>query len=288
MSAQPLALPDAPVRATGSNFYYAFLSLPKARREGIIAVYGFCHAVDDAVDAAPDPVAAAQALDAWRDELDRVYRGTPRVPVGVRLAPVVARYALPRHVFEEVIAGVASDLAPGRRFANWDELAAYCDLVAGAVGRLSVRVFGAADDDADRYAAALGAALQLTNILRDLGPDAAAGRFYLPQDDLARHGLREADVTSPARGPTAAARAALLAFEARRARDLYARARRAGRGRERLFVAAEIMAAIYGRLLEEVERRGFPDTVVRLPRWRKGLIALRRLAACRLAPWSLR
>jgi phytoene synthase len=141
-----------------------------------------------------------------------------------------------------------------------------------------VRIFGADDDGADRYARALGGALQLTNILRDLGPDAAAGRFYLPLEDLERFGVTEDGVVAD--GP---ARLDLLGFEAERARRLYADARALVRGRERTMVAAEIMASIYQRLLDQVVRRGFParGDVVRVPRPVRGWLALRRYIGCR-------
>lgn len=267
-------------RASNSNFFYAFLTLPRARREAIYALYSFCHAVDEAVDAAPDGAAADARLAAWRVELDAMYRGQPRHPVAQQLAVAAARFDLPRAYLEQVIEGVAMDLVP-QRFATWDQLARYCDLVASAVGRLAVRIFGAQGPRAEEYASALGTALQLTNILRDLGPDAAAGRFYLPQEDLARFGVDEAGILGD--DPR---RAALLHFEAERARTYYAEARLLSRGSERLLFAAEIMGAIYRRLLETVERRGFPtaEDVVRLPRSLKGWIAGTTWLRCRIAP----
>ncbi len=266
-------------RASGTNFFYAFLTLPRPRREAIFAVYAFCHAVDDAVDDAPSADAARERLDGWRAELDAVFRGAPGTAVGQQLGTAVARFALPRAYFDQVLDGVALDMTP-RRFESWADLAHYCDLVAGAVGRICVRIFGAGDLQADRYAGTLGTALQLTNILRDLGPDARLGRFYLPQEDLRRFGLTEDEVLGhgPLRGP-------LLAFEAARAREHYEGARELGRGLERTLFAAEIMGAIYRRLLDKVEDRGFPTRgdVVRLARATKGAIALGTLARCRLA-----
>lgn len=266
-------------RASGTNFFYAFLTLPRPRREGICAVYAFCRAADDAVDDAPSAAAAEAAVAAWRAELDRLFAGAPEHPVSRALAPAVERYALPKALFEQVLDGVAMDMAP-RRFASWDELALYCGRVAGAVGRLSVRVFGVADERADAYADTLGEALQLTNILRDIGPDAALGRCYLPRDEMDRFGVDEAALLVPGE-----ARAALLRFEAARARERYARAAELVRGRERTLCAAEVMGAIYRRLLDAVERRGFPvqGPVVRLPRPVKLYVAARVFARCRRA-----
>ncbi|MDH3687786.1 MAG: squalene/phytoene synthase family protein, partial [Myxococcales bacterium] len=185
-------------RSSGSNFFYAFFTLGRRRRDAIYAVYAFCHAVDEAVDEAPDPAAAATAVSTWRDELTAALAGRSAGPVATRVAEVAHEFGLPQKFLHQVVDGVAMDVEP-RRFESWPELAVYCDLVAGAVGRLCVRIFGRDDSEADRYASCLGNALQLTNILRDIGPDAAAGRFYLPQADLARFGIGEREVLA-ARG----------------------------------------------------------------------------------------
>jgi len=256
-------------RSSRSNFYYAFLILPRAQRRAILAVYGFCRAADDAVDDAPDLASAERAVEFWRAEIARGLAGEAQHPIAVRAGEAAREFELPRELFEDVLRGVEMDIRP-RRFARWEDLAGYCDLVAGAVGRLSVRIFGWVDPSADRYAGDLGAALQLTNILRDLGPDARAGRFYLPLEDLERYGVSERDVAdgSPAALP-------LLQFEAERARALFASARRIGRERPREVCAAEAMAAIYRNLLERVVRAGFPvaGPPVRVPRPVKALLA---------------
>ncbi len=265
-------------RRSGSSFYYAFLTLPRPRREAIIAVYAFCHAVDDAVDEAPDPGAARQGIAYWRNELARAYAGEARDPVTRQIGEAAAAFSLPRALFEQVIDGVSHDLEP-RRFATWDELARYCDLVAGAVGRLCVRIFGRDDAEADRYAGDLGLAFQLTNILRDLGPDAALGRFYLPLDELERFGVTERQVLDedPRRDP-------LLDALTGRARELFARAAAIGQRDRRRLCAAEVMAAIYRRQLEAVVAAGFPARrpPARLTRPQKVRIALAAWIRCRL------
>ncbi len=268
-------------RASRSNFLYAFAVLPRPRREAILAVYAFCHQVDDAVDEAPDIPTARQRLAAWREDLDRAFRGDPAGPVATEAALAAARFGIPRELFDQVVDGVAMDLVP-RRYRTMDDLLGYCDLVAGAVGRISVRIFGRGDAEADRYAGDLGAALQLTNILRDIGPDARKERFYLPLETLERFGVSEEQVTGgdPARLP-------LLHAVADRAREFYARAAPVGRRRIREFYAAEIMGRIYRELLERVVRAGFPVTgpVPRVGRGRKGFLALRVLATRALDPF---
>ena len=265
-------------RAARSNFYYAFLTLPRDQRDGIVAVYAFCRAADNAVDDAPDPASAERELAFWRAELERAFAGRATHPVAVRAGEAARQFGLERQLFEEVLDGVGWDVTP-RRFARFDELARYCDLVAGAVGRLSVRVFGHREPEADEYARQLGLALQLTNILRDLGPDAAAGRFYLPQDDLARFELDEAGVVG-----SAPRRLDLLRFEAARAQQHFEAARAFGRRWPRDLCAAEAMAAIYRRLLERIERAGFPTGPrrVELPRPLKAWIAARAFVRGRI------
>lgn len=258
-------------RSSGTSFYYAFLTLPRPRREAIFAVYAFCKAVDSAVDDAPDIDSARSELDHWRGQLEAAFTGGARDPIAVEISRVSETFRLPRKLFEEVIAGVALDLEP-LRFETWDQLGGYCDLVAGAVGQLCVRIFGHDEPWADDYAIKLGRALQLTNILRDLGPDAQRGRFYLPLEDVRRFGLDESAVLENARGEQ---RLALLGFEAERARRYFDAARQAGRRGGRDFCAAEVMGAVYRRLLDRIVASGFPATgpIVRVPRAEKLALA---------------
>ncbi len=282
----PLAAPDERpstmahrlARKSGSNFFYAFLTLGRARRDALYTVYSFCRAVDNVVDESTDAALAEARLAEWRREIGFAFAGEARQPLSRRLARVVRQFGLPQQGFLQVIDGVAMDLAP-RRFETWADLARYCDLVAGAVGRLAVRIFGLSDLQADQYASALGTGLQLTNILRDLGPDSRLGRFYLPQEDLRRFGVTEVDVLGAGQAHTT-----LLRFEAERARDFFQRARALRRGLERSLCAAEVMGAIYQRLLDRIEQRGFPTTgsEVRLSRPSKAWIAAATFLRCHL------
>lgn len=270
--------------ARDTSFYYAFLMLPPAKRNAIVAVWDFCRAVDDAVDeavplgewplSAEARARAEEALREWRRELDRCFSGrTPSTSQGKALAPLVAALTLPREPFEDLIDGVAMDL--GRdRYETFEELREYCRRVASAVGLICIEIFGCRDEAAREYAVNLGLALQLTNIIRDVGVDLARGRVYLPQEDLDRFGCSIADLQ---RGTVTPAVQALLAFEADRARQYFGRADQALRlTNARRLVAAEIMGAIYREILRRVERRGYDvfSTVVRVPRPSRAVIAI--------------
>lgn len=258
-------------RASNTNFYYAFLTMPRARREAIVSVYAFCRIVDDAADEASHPDQAAESLLWWRAELTRAFAGTATHPVAIQSAIAARAFELPQRLFEEVLDGVEMDLSP-RRFATWEELAGYCDLVAGAVGRLCVRIFGRSDAIADRYAKELGHGLQLTNILRDLGPDAQRGRFYPPTKELEQFALNEQEAVFGA----SAARREFLAFQAARARQLLDNAGGLIAHDLKPYCAAEVMRAIYGNLLTRVQAAGFPaNRIQRVPRPIKAALALR-------------
>ena len=262
-----------------TSFYYSFLALPRRKREAIVAVWDFCRAVDDAVDeaggASPAEVrAAADApLASWRRELAACYGdGAPRTPQGAALRRFVGPFGLPRDAFEAVIDGVAMDLDRAR-YASFDELREYCLRVASAVGLICIEIFSYRDPGARQYAIDLGIALQLTNIVRDVGSDLRRGRIYLPLDEMAAHGCTEDDLRA---GVVTGRVRALLASQASRARDYYERAgRELPRGDRRRLVAARIMSAIYEATLREVERSGFDvfSRKARLPRWRRAAIA---------------
>jgi phytoene synthase len=261
--------------ARNTSFYYSFLVLPAAQRRAIIAVWDFCRAVDDAVDEA-EGEEGREALAFWRGELARCYDGgRPETPEGRALQPVIRAFNLPRQPFEDVIDGVAMDL-DRTRYQTFAELSEYCRRVASAVGLICISVFGCRSEAAREYAMNLGLALQLTNILRDVRDDFERGRLYLPLEDLQAHGCTVDDL---ARGRPSDKVRALLAFECRRARELYARAaeRLAPEDRPRL-VAAEIMRAVYFEILRRIERNGYDvfTARVRVPRPRQAFIALRQ------------
>lgn len=266
--------------ARDTNFYYSFLVLPALKRRAIVAVWDFCRAVDDAVDARPAGNAgsgtdaeAARELEAWRRELALCFgRGVPATAQGRRLQPFIARFNLPRGSFEDLIDGVEMDIGE-RRYATFDDLYQYCLRVASAVGLICLEIFEYRNAGARQYAIDLGVALQLTNIIRDVPVDLARGHLYLPLEDLARFGCTEADLRA---GVVTAKVAALLKHECDRARTFYARARAAlPREDARRLVAAEIMGAIYRAILARIERRGYDvfSEVVRVPRPHRAAIA---------------
>jgi 15-cis-phytoene synthase len=271
-----------------TSFYYSFVVLPDAQRRAIVAVWDFCRAVDDTVDekagAPGDPRRRAEAtaeLVRWRQELDACFAGREcATEQGRNLIVHVAKFGLPRQSFEDVIDGVEMDL-DGRRYATFDDLRGYCLRVASAVGLICLDIFGARDEGSRQYAIDLGVALQLTNILRDLGHDLAGGRLYLPLDDLARFGVSEDDLRA---GVMTAPIRALCDFEARRARDFFAKAAaELPRTDARRLVAARIMGAIYFDLLERIERSDYRvfNEKIRSPRWRKLVIAGRTWCAAK-------
>ena len=265
--------------ARDTSFYYSFLVLPADQRRAIVAVWDFCRAVDDAVDEAPAEQSVVE-VERWRSEVARCFEGgAPETRQGRALQPLVAAYELPRSAFDALVEGVEMDLH-GRRYRTFDELYEYCIRVASAVGLMCVQIFGCKHPGAKQYAIDLGVALQLTNILRDVPGDLARGRVYLPLDDLARFGVSEGDLGAEAahagHGVHSPRVKALLAFEAERARQYYARADAAlPRAEARRLVAARIMGNIYRGILDRIERGGYDvfSAVIRVPRPRRALIA---------------
>ena len=261
--------------ARDTNFYYSFLVLPADQRRAIVAVWDFCRAVDDAVDEPShgrEGESPETALASWRAELDACYGlAVPTTPQGQGLKPFIARFDLPRQPFDDQIDGVAMDIEI-RRYQTFDDLYEYCIRVASAVGLLCIQIFGYRDPGARDYAVALGVALQLTNIIRDLPGDLRVGRLYLPLEDLERFGCTEDDLREGLSDPVRA----LLAHECQRARSFYERARRVLPASERRrLVAAEIMGAIYFDIFTRIEGRGHDvfSEVVRVPRLRRAWIA---------------
>ncbi|MDF0645925.1 MAG: presqualene diphosphate synthase HpnD [Nitrospira sp.] len=263
-------------KSSGSNFYYSFLFLPKARRNAMYTIYAFCKGVDSAVDEPPPGSDPKEELRRWRTELDAAYEGTPTWPLMISLAHHVEQLSIPKAYFEELMKGVEMDLST-TRYATFDELSLYCYRVASVVGLICLHVFGPTSAHAQDYAVDLGMAFQLTNILRDLGTDAELGRIYLPQEDLARFGQTEADILG--RKPTAEL-CDLVDFEAARARSYYAKAQASLDGLpssdRRALTVAEIMRAIYSEILRRIEQG---DQVIFGPRVRLTTSERLRLAA---------
>ena len=260
--------------ASGSSFYYSFLFLPPLRRRAITALYAFCREVDDVVDECRDPTMAAAKLAWWREEVGRLYHGTPQHPVTRALQVLLADFDLPQEQLEEIIEGMAMDLVH-TRYADFAALSLYCYRVASVVGLLSAEIFGYRDRQTQKYAHDLGMALQLTNIIRDVGEDARRGRVYLPQDELARFGVAEADLAT---GRYSEGFHRLMDFQLERAERYYAQALAALPAVDRKAqLPGLMMAAIYRTLLDEIRRDGVRTLTQRvsLPPLRKLWIAAR-------------
>ncbi len=266
----------AQVRAAGTSFYRGMAVLPPDRRSAMYAIYAFCRVVDDIADDEGDSGDRRARLNAWRARVAALYRGQADDAVTRVLVGAVQAFGLRQADFEAIIDGMQMDADGAIVAPDLAGLLLYCDRVAVAVGRLSVRAFGDASANADRVALHLGRALQLTNILRDLQEDAERGRLYLPREFLTEAGVPfdpDAALTHPGL-PLVCARVASLAHENFRAAAAAMRAcdRRAMR-------PARLMGATYAAILGRLERRGWErlDAPAKLPAWQKAWIAARHL-----------
>jgi presqualene diphosphate synthase len=251
------------VEAAGTSFYWAMRLLPRDRRNGMYAVYAWCREVDDIADGDGPVAPKLKALAAWRDEIGALYAGPPRQLVIARaLQEPIRRYRLRREDFLAVIAGMEMDAREDIRAPDLATLDLYCARVASAVGHLSVHIFGDASEAAHRVADALGRALQLTNILRDLDEDAHRGRLYLPREILDRHGIHDTDPMAALRHPALPAVCREVAVLAeghfRDSAEAMAQCRR------RAMRPAAVMGAVYRATLRELLRREWRDPATRV------------------------
>jgi phytoene synthase len=239
--------------ASGSSFYYSFLFLPPERRRAITALYAYCREVDDVVDECTDAGVARTKLAWWREELGRLYAGEPRHPVTQALAPAVAAYGIQQQHMAELIDGMTMDL-DYNRYPDFDTLKHYCHRVAGVVGLMSAAVFGHSEQQTLEYAADLGLAFQLTNVIRDVGEDARRNRIYLPLDELQKFGVPESDIQAARETENFRK---LMAFQIERALTQYDTAFGKLPARDRKpQIPGIIMAGIYRTLLEEIRDDG--------------------------------
>jgi len=268
-------------RNEARNFYYGFVLLPPDRRAGIYAAYAFSRRADDSVDGTEALADKMRAVEARRRELDACYAGAP--PPGdavlLALADAVRRFAIPRRHLDDLLDGVEMDLTV-RRYADWPELKGYCDRVAGAVGLVSLYVFGFEDPRAPAHAEDLGVALQIVNIMRDVAEDAERDRIYLPADEMAAHGVDEEQIVAGAVTPGFRA---LMRDQAERARGFFARGERLLPlldRRARMCVG--MLAGLYREILDEIEGRDYDvfEARVALSRSRKlALMGQRTMSA---------
>src|SRR5579883_542569 len=240
-----------------TNFYYSFSMLPRDEREAMNTVYAFCRTIDDIVDENADTADVSrkrERLAMWRREVEKCYSGEASNPILLPLSKVVQRFRIPKQYFLTLIDGMEMDLVK-RRYATFEELHEYCYSVASIVGLMCIEIFGYKYEETRDYAVQLGIAMQLTNILRDIKVDKEKGRIYLPQEDMQLFGIQEYEILLEQPSPRLQQ---LLAYEAERARSYYKSARALLKKDERITMfAAEIMDAIYYRLLEKIELSNF-------------------------------
>jgi len=243
---------------SGSSFYYAFLFLPPPRRAAITAFYAFCREVDDVVDDTADASVAQTKLAWWRDEVGRAYAGNPSHPVMKALMPLTADYSIEAAHLAAVIEGCQVDLQQ-TRFLDHPALQRYCHLVAGVVGEVAANIFGRSQAATVQYAHLLGQAMQLTNIIRDVGDDARRGRIYLPMSELQRFDVKAHELLQRSRPWGYSDRfTALMKFQAERAHATYDAAMALLPDADRTAQKPGLMMAnIYRTLLRDIEAGGF-------------------------------
>jgi 15-cis-phytoene synthase len=243
---------------SGSSFYYAFLFLPPPRRAAITAFYAFCREVDDVVDETTDTGVAASKLQWWRGEIGQAYAGQPSHPVMKALMPLAADYDIRAEHLLAVIEGCQMDLDQ-TRFLDFQGLRRYCHLVAGVVGEVAAGIFGRTQAATTAYAHQLGLALQLTNIIRDVGDDARRGRIYLPVAELQRFDVKAHELLKREAPWGYSERfTALMRFQAERAHAAYDEALSLLPPADRVAQKPGLMMAnIYRALLRDIEAQGF-------------------------------
>jgi phytoene synthase len=243
---------------SGSSFYYAFLFLPPARRAAITAFYAFCREVDDVADGVADPSVAATKLQWWRREVSEAFAGRPGHPVMQALMPLAPQFTIEARHLHAVIEGCQTDLEQSR-FLDYPALQRYCHLVAGVVGEVAASIFGRTETATLSYAHQLGLAMQLTNIIRDIGDDARRGRIYLPVNELQRFDVKAHELLRRDSPWGYSERfQALMRFQAERAHAAFDGALALLPEADRMAQKPGLMMAnIYRTLLREIERQGF-------------------------------
>lgn len=240
-------------RQSKSNLAFTFVALGRERRRDITTFYAFCRVIDDIADStALSTEEKARQLSEWRGSLHGAQPNES--PLAGEIRALMAKYPLTPEMLEEIIAGVEMDLSISE-YATFDELRLYCYRVASAVGLVSIEIFGYQNPACRKYAIELGLALQMTNIIRDVGKDLSSGRIYLPREDLARFGYSPEDLRNRVEDERFRR---LMRFEAECAEEFFAKARALLPPEDRRsMVAAEIMSAIYFSLLKRMEADNF-------------------------------
>ena len=270
-----LAMPVAAgLKESKSSFYYSFSFLPKRKRDALKTVYAFCRTTDDIVDNVHDVSSKIEVLRKWRNELELGLDGKSGYQILNQLSEITKKFKIPVVYFYELLRGVEMDLVKNR-YETFDELKEYCYLVASTVGLMSLGIFGPRNERTKEYAVNLGIALQLTNIIRDVGIDAKYGRVYLPQEDLRRFSYTEAELIS---SRNSSQFKKLMEFETQRAEEYFQKAKESlPEEDKRAMFAAKIMERIYYHTLLRIKEVNYNvfDRKVMLPRFMQFAIAVK-------------
>lgn len=274
--AQVLETSDAATitQKSKSNFSSAFLFLPQRKREAISRVYAFFRVIDDVVDEEPNKNKQIELLDSWKRELDNAYRGATIVPLLKELHLTIKEFNIPQEYFFKLIEGCEMDITKNR-YANFEELYEYCYRVASMVGLVCLKIFEAKDNSLDQAAVDLGIALQLTNIIRDVGVDLEKNRIYLPQEDLEKFHISEQSLFDHQKTPEFLE---MMQFQFSRAKDYYQKGLMPFRDSDQKnLLSARMMGEVYFTLLKKIKRNKFPSLTrrVKLNLGEKMLILMR-------------
>jgi len=264
-----------------SNFLYSFLVLPKEKRKAIYTLYAFCRQTDDIADNSAPPEKRMRQLNMWENELKKCFSKSVSNYFN-SLKQVMEKFRIPLEHFLELIAGVRMDIA-NFRYRSFEDLKIYCYRVASTVGLMCIQIFGYRDPLIKSYAENLGIALQLTNIIRDVGTDSEMGRLYLPQNDIKKFNVREGDIFNQKYSDEFYD---LMKFEASRARSFYEKAEECLSVHElRNMLVSEIIKNIYLNLLDKIEKQGYKvlDERIRISSPQKIYITLNTLLNVRFA-----
>jgi len=244
---------------SSSSFYYSFLFLNDTQRQAMTALYAFCREVDDVVDECSDQSVAANKLNWWREEIHSAFHAQPNHPVSIALKTAINHYPLKEKYFQELISGMEMDLYT-QQYASFNELSLYCYRAASVVGLLTIEILGYKDSGTIEYAHNLGIALQLINILRDVKEDAARGRIYIPQDELAQFGVSSSMLLNNQSNNTDQKKTrSLFEFQAKRAQEYYEKAfSTLDPGDRYAQRTGIIMAEIYYALLKKIKSSNYP------------------------------
>ena len=257
-----------------SSFYYAFSLLPQPKRDAMNAVYAFCRKTDDIVDEGSEPDDLKyEKLRKWRIELEKALKGNSDYALLNKVAVIIKQFNIPLEPFFELIIGMEMDLQR-KRYLSFDDLTQYCYRVASTVGLMCIEIFGYKNNSAKDYAINLGVAMQLTNILRDVGKDSENGRIYIPQQDLSSFNYTEDEIFSKTYNPNFVS---LMEYEAGRAKEFFNKANQSLDFEDKpSMFPARAMQHIYYKLLQKIEASNYDvlNGKIKVNKFEKAGIAL--------------